>query len=59
VTQLASALRQVVSSEKFGEQIRKFGSEPFLMEPTSMKTFLEKEVAKWTALGNKAGISLD
>jgi len=59
VTQLASALRQVVSSEKFGEQIRKFGSEPLLMEPTSMKTFLEKEVAKWTALGNKAGISLD
>jgi hypothetical protein len=29
------------------------------MDPTNMKTFLEKEVAKWTALGNKAGISLE
>lgn len=59
VTQLERAVRQAVSSEKFGEQIRRLGSEPYLMNTADMKIYLEKEVAKWAELGSKAGINLE
>lgn len=56
---LERELAALVSTEAFAAQVRQYGSEPFNLGAAEMKRYVDREIARWKAVGEKAGITLD